>query len=159
MQRPAFVLRLSAFVPMVVLLLAVVLNIYTYFIWMRASPEVWVAFYPVHTQVGAYVRDLRERGDDRQIFVAAGIATNPVFVYLTSGYNVQTFDAAVASEPLRPGAIFILSGYTYAKDNAMLASYLGPNPQPLAVGPNFPDNRSPSFVAYAVAPNAASMRR
>jgi 4-amino-4-deoxy-L-arabinose transferase-like glycosyltransferase len=137
-----------------VVLLVVALNYSTYFVQMREDPAVWVSFYPVHTKVGEYVRQIRQEDPDRQIFVASGIATNPVFVYLNHGYNIQTFDAGVASEPLRPGAIFILSGYTYEKDREVLANYLGNDPQPLASGIDFPDGRSPSFVVYAADPSA-----
>lgn len=135
-------------------LLVVALNYSTYFVQMRQDPAVWVSFYPVHTKVGEYVREIRQTDPDRQIFVAAGIATNPVFVYLNHGYSIQTFDAGVASEPIRPGAIFVLSGYTYEKDREILADYLGQNPQALATGVDFPDGRSPSFVVYAADPSA-----
>jgi hypothetical protein len=139
-----------ALVPAACLLLALALNVSIYFFWMRASPAVWVSFYPVHTQVGAYMRALHERGEGagRQVYVAAGVATNPVFVYLTHGIPVRTFSDAALSEPARPGALFLLSGYSAEKDRAVLAPYLGANPAPVVAGPDFPDGSRPSFVGY-----------
>jgi 4-amino-4-deoxy-L-arabinose transferase-like glycosyltransferase len=136
--------------PFALCLLPIALNVYTYFGWMRTSTDVWMSFYPVHTQMGAYVHDLHASGEDagRQIFVPEGVVANPVFVYLTDGITVQTYSGDVLSEPLRPGALFLLSGYVYERDRVTLAPYIGASPTPAVSGAPFPGRATPSFVGY-----------
>jgi hypothetical protein len=144
-----------------IVLLVLGLNAYTYFGWMRTSTDVWMSFYPVHTQMGAYIHDLHERGEDagRQIFVPEGVVANPVFVYLTDGITVRTYSGDVLSEPLRPGALFLLSGYVYERDRAALARYIGASPQPTVSGAPFPGRATPSFIGYPATIGAVAAQR
>ncbi|MBC8077698.1 MAG: glycosyltransferase family 39 protein [Chloroflexales bacterium] len=153
-KRARVVLRSTLYV---LCSLALALNVYTYFGWMRTSTDVWMSFYPVHTQMGAYVHDLHARGQDagRQIFVPEGVVANPVFAYLTNGITMQTYSGDVLSEPLRPGALFLLSGYVYERDKAVLAPYIGASPLPVVSGSPFPGRATPSFVGYAASPTLA----
>jgi hypothetical protein len=133
--------------------LALALNAWTYFVVMPTTPEVWLADYPIHTQIGTYLRD---SADDRgpqalsQIFIPKGLQDNSVFQYLTYGLPVQWFDGARLSEPAAPGALFVLSGYTYGQDLPLLAPYLGATPRPAGNGPELPDGSNPSFIIYHV---------
>jgi 4-amino-4-deoxy-L-arabinose transferase-like glycosyltransferase len=137
--------------PLLVLALALALNAWLYFGRMPTNPRVWVSFYPVHTQVGAYLRETantHNTADLRHIYVARKLTRNPVFDYLAHGLRVETFANDAISRPAPPGALFVLSGYTYQEDVAHLRPYLGPDPEPVTRGPNLPGTDAPSFVVY-----------
>lgn len=136
--------------------LALLLNGWTYFGAMPNEPRVWTSFYPVHTQIGIYLRTLTaEEGRDAlaRVYVPTGIARHSVVSYLAYGLPVQTFEDADLARLAEPGARFVLSGYTYRADLADLRAELAPAPLPLEPGlrgPNLPGTRSPSFVVYRV---------
>jgi 4-amino-4-deoxy-L-arabinose transferase-like glycosyltransferase len=144
--RPA----MAALLPLL-LVAALILNVYTYFVSMATNPVVWTSFYPVHTQVGAYLRNTADARDAAlldQVYVARDVADNSVFGYLTRGVAVQTFDEARVSHPPQPGALFVLSGYTYPQDVQLLQAEVGPLSGPVATGPAFPGVDEPSFLVY-----------
>ena len=131
--------------------LALGLDVRTYFVAMPVDPRVWQAFYPVQTQIGVFVRDLAERRhatDLGDVFVADSVASSDVFTYLTYGLTSQTFAEGELSRPAEAGALFVLSGYSYEAQARALASYLGDEPSPLLLGPPFPGLATPSFVVY-----------
>jgi 4-amino-4-deoxy-L-arabinose transferase-like glycosyltransferase len=142
---------------MSVALMAIViaLNSWTYFGFMAKEPAVWVSSYPIHTQIGSYLRDQANHAGAEQTtdyYVDEKLSNNSVFVYLTYGLTVQTFHDTTLSRPLSDEAKFIVSGYTYEQDAAMLAPYIGNDPSPIATGPLLPDGQSPSFYVYAANP-------
>jgi 4-amino-4-deoxy-L-arabinose transferase-like glycosyltransferase len=146
MTRPAA----AALLPLL-LLAALALNAYTYFGSMATNPDVWQAFYPVHTQMGAYLRDAADARDTAvldQVYVAQELTDNAVFGYLTYGVVVQTFSETGVSRPPQPGALFVLSGYTYRQDVQSLRAEVGPLSGPVLTGPTFPGVDDPSFVVY-----------
>jgi hypothetical protein len=137
--------------PLLVLALALALNVWLYFGQMPTNPRVWVSFYPVHTQVGAYLREranTHNTADLRHIYVARKLTRNPVFDYLAHDLRVETFASDDLSRPAPPEALFVFSGYTYQEDVRHLRPYLGPDPEPLIRGPNLPGTDAPSFVVY-----------
>jgi 4-amino-4-deoxy-L-arabinose transferase-like glycosyltransferase len=139
--------------PLLALALALALNTWLYFGQMPTNPRVWVSFYPVHTQVGVYLRETantHDTADLRHIYVARKLTRNPVFDYLAHGLHVETFAGNEISRPAPPDALFVLSGYTYQEDVAHLRPYLGADPEPVARGPAFPGTDAPSFVVYRV---------
>jgi hypothetical protein len=130
--------------------LALALNAWTYFVIMPADREVWTAFYPLHTRIGEYVRDLAgERGAEavRQIYVADRLAGNPVFGYLTFDLPVQTFGSRL-SAPALPGALFVVQGSFAQQDLRELIASHGLDPAPVLRGPPLPDGSIPAFVVY-----------
>jgi hypothetical protein len=149
---PAGPLRAAARrLPLLALALALALNAWLYFGRMPTNPRVWVSFYPIHTQVGAYLRDVattHDTTDLHHIYVARKLTRNPVFDYLAHGLHVETFSGDDISRPMPPDALFVLSGYTYQEDVTHLRPYLGPDPEPVARGPALPGTDAPSFVVY-----------
>lgn len=145
--------RASLLIP--VLLVAARLNAWSYFVAMPVNPSVWLSFYPVHTQIGSYVRELaNEQGPQavEHVYVPSGLMDNAVLVYLAHGLPLQTFDGATVSAAPPPGARFVLSGYSAPHDAALLAPYLGDHPTPVLLGPALPGTSDPSFVVYQVNP-------
>lgn len=135
-----------------VIVLALLLNAWTYFGIMAVDPRVWQAFYPVHTQIGTYLRDITDQ-QGRQglahVYVPAELADNPVFLYLTDGLPVQKLRLQTASSYHLPvGTQLVLSGYTYARDIAQLRPLVGSDPIPTRYGPFFPGTNTPSFLVY-----------
>jgi hypothetical protein len=131
--------------------LALVLNAWTYFAIMPADREVWTAFYPLHTRIGAYVRSLADaRGSDavRQVYVPDRLIDNPVFEYLTYQLPVQTFAGDLLSTPAQPGAQFILPASTTSKERDTLIAQHSLDPTPLLTGPLMPDGSAASFIVY-----------
>ncbi|PDW04714.1 phospholipid carrier-dependent glycosyltransferase [Candidatus Viridilinea mediisalina] len=129
--------------------LSVALNVHLYFVVMPPQVGVYLVFYPVQSQMGSYVRSLAD--EDRlppQIFVGDGLPQDPVFAFLTTGIPVATFAGAQLSTPAEAGALFLLSGYFVQEDLAALASILGPDPEPVVMGPLFPDGSRRTFYGY-----------
>jgi 4-amino-4-deoxy-L-arabinose transferase-like glycosyltransferase len=148
---PAVVRPASAALLPLLLVVALALNVYTYFGSMATNPVVWTSFYPVHTQVGAYLRNTADAYNTTvldQVYVAQDLTDNSVFGYLTHGVAMQTFSEASASRSPQPGALFVLSGYTYLQDVQLLRAEFGPLSGPVATGPAFPGVDDPSFVVY-----------
>jgi 4-amino-4-deoxy-L-arabinose transferase-like glycosyltransferase len=146
-QRTVWAARWLA--PALVLLLALLLNAWTYFVYMPTEKRVWTSFYPIHTQMGAYLRQrASEQGDPalRDVYVHAELAQNSVFRYLTYGLPVQTYTYDPPDLPDQPGALVVFSGYSYERDAEQFGAYL--NPAPVAHGPPLPGTEAPSFVVY-----------
>ena len=160
--------RLASAVAPALLLAALALNTWTYFVAMPSNPAVWLSFYPIHTQVGDYVRNLAEQkgagGSEQeasqqtridQVYVPSGLTSNSVFEYLAWGLPVQTFEERSVSRPVRAGALFVFSGYaTPQQVAASLKRFSQTFAPPGAVfvhaanGPTLPDGSGPSFVVY-----------
>jgi 4-amino-4-deoxy-L-arabinose transferase-like glycosyltransferase len=143
--------RYTAFVTLV--LLALTLNTWTYFISMPTNPQVWLSFYPVHTRVGAYLRKQANTHGTQaleDIYVQSKLTHNAVLQYLTHNLPVQTFDKdeATTSHPASTDDLFIFSGYEDPQHIAAIAPQLGINPAPIMVGPPLPDTTTPSFRIY-----------
>jgi len=137
--------------PLLVLALALTLNTWLYFGRMPTNQDVWASFYPVHTQVGAYLRAesrAHNTTDLSHIYVPRPLTRNAVFNYLAHGLRVATFSGDEMSRPLPPNALFVLSGYTYQEGVTRLRPYLGADPEPVARGPAFPGTNAPSFFVY-----------
>ncbi|WP_165774530.1 glycosyltransferase family 39 protein [Candidatus Viridilinea mediisalina] len=133
----------------------IVLNAGLYFVLMPPQVGVYLVFYPVQSQMGVYMRSLAD--EERlppQIFVGDGLPQDPVFAFLTTGIPVETFAGSQLSTPAEPGAIFILSGYFLEDDLANLAPILGPQPEPIKLGPTFPDGSRRTFYVYEVSHDA-----
>jgi 4-amino-4-deoxy-L-arabinose transferase-like glycosyltransferase len=131
--------------------LALVLNAWTYFAIMPSDREVWTAFYPLHTRIGAYVRSLADaRGPQavRQVYVPDRLVDNPVFEYLAYQLPVQTFADDHLSAPVRPGAQFVFPASLTPKERDALIARYGLDPVPLLVGPALPDGGAASFTVY-----------
>lgn len=125
------------------------LNGWLYFAVMARSPQVFLNFYLIQSQMGLYLRELADQGElPAQIFVPEGMQNDPVFAFLTTGLSVETFAGAQLSTPAGPGAIFLLSGYFVAQEAADLAPILGPAATPAALGPLFPDGSQRTFYVY-----------
>ncbi|NJK80019.1 MAG: hypothetical protein HC914_09025 [Chloroflexaceae bacterium] len=136
-----------------VVLAALCLNAWIYFAVMPPDRAVWQSFYPVHTQIGSYVRDLaNEQGAAalEQVYIDQHLLENDVLRYLTHRLPVQWYDGDTFSRPVEPGAQFVLSGYIYRAQLPELADYLGAQPQPVYRGPPLPGSSDPSFVVYQV---------
>lgn len=130
---------------------ALALNVWTYFVLMPPDRTHWTAFYPVHTRIGAALREIATtRGPAAltQIYIPRGLSDNEVLVYLTLGLPVQTFEGTQLSAPAQPGALFFFSGYNYQRDSAPLIAALSLDPTPALLGPPLPDGSGPSWVAY-----------
>jgi hypothetical protein len=160
--------HLASAVAPALLLAALALNTWTTFVAMPSNPAVWLSFYPIHTQVGDYVRNLAEQkgaGESEQeanqqtridqVYVPSGLTGNSVFEYLTWGVPVQTFEDGNVSRPARAGALFVFSGYaTPQQVAASLKRFSQTFAPPGAVfvhaadGPALPDGSGPSFVVY-----------
>jgi hypothetical protein len=136
-----------------IILFALLLNAQTYFVQMPANPAVWQSSYPVHTQVGAYIRQLaQEQGEEvlQTVYVQSLLADNQVFAYLTHGLPVQTFEGGDFSRPVATGTRFVFSGYASQQEVAeKMGTYVGTSPTPVLTGPPLP-NGSPSFRVYVV---------
>jgi Dolichyl-phosphate-mannose-protein mannosyltransferase len=131
--------------------LALMLNARTYFVLMPADRAVWTAFYPFHTQIGAYIRALADdQGPDalRQVFVPDRLVSNPVFGYLAHDLPVQTFNAQRLSAAAQSGALFIVPATTLPKELRALIAKNGLAPLPLVAGPTLPDGSGASFLVY-----------
>jgi 4-amino-4-deoxy-L-arabinose transferase-like glycosyltransferase len=138
--------------------LALLFNAWTYFVAMPTEPRVWLSFYPIHTRIGVYLRDIAdEQGSEalRRVYVQRGLTDNAVMRYLSYGLPVATFDDGVFSRPPQSGDQFVLSGYTYEQARAELAASLDLTPQPVARGPDLPGRDTPSFVVYEARSEAA----
>jgi 4-amino-4-deoxy-L-arabinose transferase-like glycosyltransferase len=131
--------------------LALALNAWTYFAVMPADREVWTAFYPLHTRIGAYVRSLADaRGPEavRQVYVPDRLVDNPVFEYLAYQLPVQTFAGELVSAPAQPGAQFVLPASMTPQERDALIAQHGLDPAPLLSGPPMPDGSAASFTVY-----------
>ncbi len=138
---------------LMVVLIALGLNSWLYFAHMAIDSRVWGSFYPVHTQVGTYLRDLvDEEGPEalNQVYIPEGLMRNSVLIYMTHGLPVKTFNEASLPRLAQSEHRFILSGYTLQKDKQLLSPYLGSDPVPLVRGPDFPNRAQPSFAIYEI---------
>ncbi len=120
---------------------------------MSTDPAVWQSFYPTHTQIGSYIRNLADNGGSAaasNMYVDNELAQNSVMQYLTYGLPVQTFvmDHLPQHQTLPPQARVILSGYTYQRDLPQLIQAYNLDPAPLGYGPPLPGTTIPSFVIY-----------
>jgi 4-amino-4-deoxy-L-arabinose transferase-like glycosyltransferase len=143
--RPRLLLWSAAMV------VALVLNARVYFVAMPAMPGVWQSFYPIHTRVGVYVRQVADeegKAFARQVYVPQGLTENDVFTYLVYGLPVQNFKGDTLSRPAEPGALFVLSGYSHAKNVENLRPYIGADPPLVQEGPDLPGTGEPSFFVY-----------
>lgn len=129
--------------------LTVGLNAGLYFGLMPRDPQVFGGFYPVQSQMGAYVR---ATGGAEQFYVPRDIRDDPSFAFLATGLPVETFEGATLSAPPQPGARFLLSGYFASAEAAGLAEALGQPPVLEQNGPPFPDGRGPTFYVYRLPP-------
>jgi hypothetical protein len=132
-------------------ILALALNAWTYFVVMPADREVWTAFYPLHTRIGAYIRSLADVGGPEtvhQVYVPDRLIDNPVFEYLTYQLPVQTFAGELVSAPAQPDARFILPASVTPKERDTLIAQHGLDPMPILVGPAMPDDSAASFTVY-----------
>jgi 4-amino-4-deoxy-L-arabinose transferase-like glycosyltransferase len=130
--------------------LALALNAWTYFVAMPANDQVWRSFYPVHTRVGAFLRDLADQrgpGALEQMYVPATLTTNAVFAYLTHGLPVRAYDSASATAA-PPGSRFLMSGFFYPQDVDSLVRAERVDAAPDLFGPDLPDGKTPSFVVF-----------
>jgi hypothetical protein len=135
--------------PALVLLLALLLNYWTYFVYMPTETRVWTSFYPIHTQVGAYLREQAEEQGAaalRDVYVHNELAQNSVFRYLTYGLPVQTYSYDPPDLPDQPGALVVFSGYSHAREAERFGSTL--DMTRVAAGPPLPGTDAPSFVVY-----------
>jgi hypothetical protein len=146
--RPASV----ALLPLVVVV-ALGVNAWTYFVYMPTEPRVWTSFYPVHTQVGVYLRQVsNEHGPQalEQIVVEDKLADNAVYRYLTHGLPVATYTEQNVGQYAAPGTLFVMSGYTYEDHIRKLMPYVDATDEPAMAGPNLPGHDDmPAFVVYA----------
>ncbi len=136
-----------------VVAVALALNVWVYFVAMPTNREVWTSFYPVHTQIGGYLREMaNEEGREsvQHIYVQEKLTRNAVLRYLTDDLPVQTFDGTQVSRRPAPNARLILSGYAGPHDRAKLAPLIGDDPVPVERGPVLPDGKTPSFTVYRV---------
>jgi 4-amino-4-deoxy-L-arabinose transferase-like glycosyltransferase len=132
---------------------ALAANAWIYFGEMPADRNVWAAYYPVHTKIGAYVRRLatsRETSDLTDVYVPLAIAESDVFRYLGDGLSVSTWDGRRLSRPAGRGASLLFSGYSDLEESRQLAAEVGAGPEPWVFGPPFPGLSAPSFFAYRV---------
>jgi hypothetical protein len=144
---------LSTVFSTLLVVLALSLNARTYLIAMPADEAVWKSFYPTHTRIGEYLRATLDGSADQPpglFYVSAGMAANSVLRYLDHGLSVATFDGAALSTAATPGAHFVLSGYTYQRDEQLLRAALRYDFVPTLYGPPLPDGKTPSFVIYTV---------
>nr|WP_256439729.1 glycosyltransferase family 39 protein [Candidatus Chloroploca mongolica] len=133
--------------------LVIVLNATVYFVVMPPQREVFLVFYPVQSQMGAYIRAVaNENGGElpRQIYVAEGLKNDQIFMFLTSGLHIETFRGASLSAPPEPGALFLFGGYFADEEAALLAPILGLDAAPTGSGPAFPDGQGVTFYMYEV---------
>ncbi|PDV98264.1 phospholipid carrier-dependent glycosyltransferase [Candidatus Chloroploca asiatica] len=133
--------------------LVIVLNATVYFVVMPPQREVFLVFYPVQSQMGAYIRAVaNENGGElpRQIYVAEGLKNDQIFMFLTSGLHIETFRGASLSAPPEPGALFLFGGYFADEEAAVLAPILGTDAAPTGSGPAFPDGQGVTFYMYEV---------
>jgi 4-amino-4-deoxy-L-arabinose transferase-like glycosyltransferase len=131
--------------------LALALNAWTYFVVMPADREVWTAFYPLHTRIGAYIRSLADADGPqavRQLYVPDRLVDNPVFEYLTYQLPVQTFAGELVSAPAQRDALFVLPASVTAKERDVLIAQHGLDPTPILAGPAMPDGSAASFMVY-----------
>jgi len=131
--------------------ITVALNYWTYFVVMPDDPEVWTSFYPVHTQVGEFLREEADRqGSDslKRIYVPANLMKNAVMTYLTYDLPVRTYDERTPSAAVPPGSFVIMSGLLFPKDVPKLAAALDLDTRPIQFGPTLPDHRTPAFVIF-----------
>ncbi len=145
--------QMARFALAAVVVAALLLNSWTYFVVMPADPRVWQASYPIHTQIGSYLRDTADGQGPatlQHIFLPAALLDNPVLLYLTHGLPVKTFSSATLKRAAQPGNRLVLSGYTYQQDVAALRGSLDLSPEPVERGPNLPGTSRPSFVVYEV---------
>jgi hypothetical protein len=132
-------------------ILALALNAWIYFVVMPADREVWTAFYPLHTRIGAYIRSLADAGGPEtvhQVYVPDRLIDNPVFEYLTYQLPVQTFAGELVSTPAQPEARFILPASVTPKERDALIAQHGLDPTPILIGPAMPDDSAASFMVY-----------
>ncbi len=138
------------------LVLALAWNSHTYFVRMPPDERVWMSFYPVHTQIGSYVREraaTQGTAAVQQIYIAEHLMENEVLMYLTWHLPVQQFDERGHLSILPTAtAQFVLSGYTHREDAARLSAALGKPLQPVVTGPDLPGRSEPAFVVYAPEP-------
>lgn len=131
-----------------VVLLALLLNGWLYFVAMPVDPRVWQAVYPVHTQMGAYIRNTAQQ--HAPTYVAAPLADNAVFLFLTHGVPVRTYDRQRSEPPPPSGARVVLSGYTYQQTVDEVAAHMATSLVPMLAGPPLPGREQPAFVVYEV---------
>ncbi len=151
LARRSFGRRVAGAAGATVVLVALALNTWVYFVAMPVEPRVWTSSYPVHTQIGSYLREMAAAHDTpQQVYVTRRLVGNDVFRYLTRGVSVDTFSETGLSRPVQPGALFVLSGYTHAGDLEALHGYLNRTLEPVAAGPELPGTGDPSFLVYRV---------
>jgi len=141
----------SAAVAIVCFGVIVALNYWTYFVVMPNDREVWTSFYPIHTQVGMFLREQADRyGSDslNRIYVPADLMQNAVLIYLTYRLPIHTYDQHTPSAAVPPGSLVIMSGFLFPKEAPSLEASLDLEPKPVQVGPTLPDQRTPSFVMF-----------
>ncbi len=142
---------LAGGLPGLVVVLALALNVWTYFLYMPTETRVWTSFYPVHTKIGTYLRNMaNEEGPDalRRVYVAEHLTDNSVLRYLAHDLPIRTFSETELSQPAPPGALFVMSGYFEEETVAILRPYLDPVLEPVEVGPDLPGRNQPSFFVY-----------
>jgi 4-amino-4-deoxy-L-arabinose transferase-like glycosyltransferase len=135
--------------PALVLLLALALNSWTYFVYMPTETRVWTSFYPIHTQMGAYLRERAEAQGAaalHDVYVHDELAQNSVFRYLTDGLPVQTYSYDPPDLPDQPGALVVFSGYSHAREAERFGAAL--DMARVDAGPPLPGTDAPSFVVY-----------
>ncbi len=140
---------------LIIVLLATACNYWTYFVAMPVERRVWTANYPIHTQVGTYVRTLANKQGPQtltNVYIQSSLTDNSVFDYLAYDLPIATFDGPTLSHPPSPGAQFVYSGYVGSDKAQELSDYLGPNPQPVLLGPLLPDGKRASFKVYHMQP-------
>jgi hypothetical protein len=118
---------------------------------MPADREVWTAFYPLHTRIGAYIRSLADaQGPEaaRQVYVPDRLVDNPVFEYLAYQLPVQTFAGELVSAPAQPGAQFVLPASVTPNERDTLIAQHGLDPAPILAGPAMPDGSAAAFTVY-----------
>lgn len=128
------------------------LNYWTYFVAMASNPEVWRSFYVIQTRVAIYLRDRYDAEGPQaleSIYVPTGVVNHSVFAYLGHGLPVRVYDENAPPASPDDGTQFVLGGYTYREDLARLEPCLGDDPVLVVRGPDFPDSSDPSFVVYA----------
>jgi hypothetical protein len=155
LRRPLPEVLRPASLALLPLLVAVALgiNAWTYFVYMPTEPRVWTSFYPVHTQLGIYLRELaNEEGPQalENIVVDDGLARNAVYRYLTHGLPIDTYNEQNVGQYAAPDALFVVSGYNYQHHAGKLTPYVDATDEPAIAGPDLPGREdTPAFVMYA----------
>lgn len=141
-----------------IVIAASLLNAQTYFVDMVRDRAVWLSSYPIHTQVGAYMRkQAEEHGAEtlQHLYLQPNLVDNSVLDYLTHGLPVRSFDDAdeagqgESNEHDEHDTLpkrFLFSGYVEPADVPTLVPDLAP--EPVVCGRPLPDSQTPSFLVY-----------